>query len=56
MPDEHEYNKEAENIDEIKMEDRQERMAKEKARASHFRYLRYSAAIKSASLEMKDGN
>lgn len=50
----HTYDREAEDIDEIKKEDRQERMAKEKARASHFKYLRHQASIaEKASLEVK---
>ena len=35
----HQYNKEADDIDEIQAEDRQERMAKEKAKRSHINYL-----------------
>jgi len=37
----HGYNKEADDIDEIQAEDRQERMKKEKAKRSHNNYVRW---------------
>ncbi len=58
----HTYDREAEDIDEIQKEDRQERMAKQKARLAHIKYLRHEASIadkaspciNKASLEVED--
>ncbi len=50
----HTYNREAEDIDEIQSEDRQERMAKQKARSAHLRYLRHEESKEHCHKHMCD--